>query len=360
MTDSLWDIMNSDDPSVIKQCLQWLNEVEPGAHRTLERRLHSNIDDYRSARMELYLHHVFQDRGYEIAWEPALPGTRRVTEFRAKSADTTILVEARVSAQERAIQEHWDVDFPLKEKFEALLLPSVLSFGFIGTPPPLHRLEEIWNYAREAVTRVESERESGTSCHDEVLMQISGSTYLLRFSLLAPSEGDASAACGLVIPNTPAQELDPSRKLYYDILQKATRYGELCEPFMIAVWGGHMGREPELAALYGAQQLHLNVEGQNSRAYYYESRESDGIFTARTDGGQPAYRYVSAVGFVRSSSTGGGVDDSLVIYHNPYAIHPLDLSMLGDFCQYTGMPPRPTKDSRLVQPPDIQEEERPP
>ena len=83
MTESLWDIMASDDPQVIKQCLQWLNEVEATARRALERRLHGNEDDYRSARMELLLHHVFHDRGYVIAWEPALPGTPRVTESKS-------------------------------------------------------------------------------------------------------------------------------------------------------------------------------------------------------------------------------------------------------------------------------------
>ena len=343
MAESMWEIMTSDDPPVIEQCGQWLNEVHPTARHILERRLHGNDDDYRSTRMELLLHHVFHEHGYVIAWEPALPGTRRVTEFRAKSDETTILVEAKVSGTERAIQQHWDVDFPLLDRFEELLLPSVISFEFVGPPPPLHRLEEVWTYAREAVMRAESEREMGASCQDEVRMQISGSTYVLRFSLAAPSGGDDSAVSGLVIPRTPLQRVDPASKLYYDILGKTTRYGDLSEPFMIAVWGGHVGREPEHAALYGARQLTRIRDDQGLQLY--ETRLQDGIFTTYTDEGNPSYQHLSAVAFIRSSSTGGSVDDSLVVYHNPYAALPLDLSILGDFCQYTGVPPRPTKKS---------------
>ena len=333
MTESLWDIMTSDHPEVIEQCLAWLNEVQSSTRQNLEKRLHGNEDDYRSARMELLLHHVFLERGYIIAWEPALPGTPRVTEFRARSGDTTILVEAKASGSERTIQEHWDVDEPLTEMFEGLLLPSFLSFEFVGTPPPLHRLEEVWSNAREAVMRAESEREMGASRQDEVRMQIAGSTYVLRFSLFAPPEGDDPVERGLVIPSTPVLKLDPGLKLYHDILQKTTRYGELSEPFMIAVWGRHAGRErPELAALYGTAQWTLTQEVQGPRAY--ETRLLDGIFTTHTDEGNPRYVHLSAVAFIRSSGTGGAVDDSLVVYHNPFAALPLESSILLDFCQY--------------------------
>jgi len=282
--------------------------------------------------MELLLHHVFFERGFGIAWEPALPGTRRVTEFRAKSEDRTILVEAKASGSERAVQEHWDVNGPLTKKFEGLLLPSLLSFELVDTPPPLHRLEEVWSNAREAILRAESERETGASRHDEVRMQIAGSTYVLRFSLFAPPQADDAVERGLVIPGTPVLKLDPGLKLYHDILQKTTWYGELSEPFMIAVWGRHAGRErPELAALYGTAQWTLRQEVQRPRAY---GRLRDGVFNALTDEGNPRYVQLSAVAFIRSSGTGGSVDDSLVVYHNPFAALPLDSSILSDFCQY--------------------------
>ena len=60
-------------------------------------------------------------------------------------------MEAKASGAERAIQEHWDVDVPLTERFEGLHLPAVLSFEYVGTPPPLYKLEEVWSKAREAV-----------------------------------------------------------------------------------------------------------------------------------------------------------------------------------------------------------------
>ena len=164
-------------------------------------------------------------------------------------------------------------------------------------------------------------------------MQIAGSTYVLRFSLFAQPQADDAVERGLVIPGTPVLKLDPSLKLYHDILQKTTRYGELSEPFMIAVWDRHAGRErPELAALYGTAQWTLRQEVQRPRAY--ESRLRDGIFNALTDEGNPRYVQLSAVAFIRSSGTGGSVDDSLVVYHNPFAALPLDSSILSDFCQY--------------------------
>ena len=331
MTESFWDIMASHDPPVIEQCRQWLREVQDSRARgNLDRRLQGNADDYRSARMELLLHHVFHERGYIIAWEPALLGTKRVTEFRARSGDTTILVEAKASGTERAVQEHLDVIEPLLERFEGLHLPSVLSFEFVGTPPPLHKLEEVWSWAREAVLRAESRRESGASCHDEVQMKLDASGFVFSFSLFPPPRGDHSHEQGLVIPKTPLLKLDPGRKLYYDILEKATRYGELSEPFMIAVWGGHAGEEgAELAALYGTEQWTLTQET------ICETRLHDAIFTTPTHGGGHRYTHLSAVAFIRSSSTGGAVEDSLVVYHNPFAALPLDSTILQDFPQFT-------------------------
>ena len=135
-----------------------------------------------------------------------------------------------------------------------------------------------------------------------------------------------------MIPKTPVLKIDPARKLYFDIESKATRYGKLQEPFLIAVWGRHMGRErPELATLYGSPKWMVTP----LRAY--ETRQPDGIFTTLTDESEPRYPYVSAVAFFRSSSTGGAVDDSLVVYHNPYARFPLTSTALSDFPQYRDM-----------------------
>ena len=113
--------------------------------------------------------------------------------------DTTILVEAKASGSERAIREHWDIDEPLRERFEGPNLPSVPSFEFVDTPPPLHRLEEVWSKALEAVMQTESERASGASHHAEVRIQIGASAYLFRFSLLASPQGDDSGEGGRVI-----------------------------------------------------------------------------------------------------------------------------------------------------------------
>ena len=102
---------------------------------------------------------------------------------------------------------------------------------------------------------------------------------------------------------------------------------------MIVVWGRYAGRErPELDALYGKAQWTLTQGVQGLREY--ETRLNDGIFTTFTDTGEPRYAQLSAVAFIRGSSTGGTLDDSLVVYHNPFATFPLDSSILDDFCQF--------------------------
>lgn len=326
----MWDIMSSHDPLVIDQNLRWLGEVEPKARRRLCARLHGNIDDYRSARIELFLHHVFHERGYDIDWEPPLSGTGHVTEFRASSENSTILVEAKVSGVERAIQEHWDINGPLLDRFEALLLPSVLTFGFVATPPPLFRLEEVWCKVKDAVTKAEFHRAPDGDWHSTVPLKIAASEYVFDFTLM-PSGGNEPDDRGLVIPMTPALMIDPAQKLYHDIEYKATRYGKLQESLLIVDWGSPVGGErSEHATLYGTPNWVCTHQG------WKETRLSDGLFNTSTAESEPRYPQISAVAFFRSSSSGGAVKDSLVVYHNPLAAFPLKSSVLADFPQYWG------------------------
>ena len=192
----MWDIMALDEPAVVEQNCRWLGEVHLEARQSLDRRLHGSVDDYRSARMELFLHHIFHQRDFEIVWEPALPGTARVTEFRASFQETTILVEAKVSGAESAIQEHLDMDGPLRERFETLELQAVLTFEFVGTPPPLHRLDEVWGKARRVVEEAESQRTPGANAHFLVRLKLAGSVYEFEFTL-APTIGDNPEDKGL-------------------------------------------------------------------------------------------------------------------------------------------------------------------
>ena len=129
---------------------------------------------------------------------------------------------------------------------------------------------------------------------------------------------DAPAACCLSI------------QLHLTRSWMRSRKGVLCRVATINVKLG--APKGLLAALYGKDQWTLSRGVQGPRAY--ESRLPDGVFTTYTDEGDHRYKQLSAVAFIRSSSTGGTVDDSLVVYHNPFAAYPLDSSILADFRQF--------------------------
>ena len=285
--------------------------------------------------MELFLHHHFYERGWAIDWEPSLPGTSHVPEFRATLGASTVLVEARISGAEKAVSEQWAVNIPLMNLLESLNLPDVLTFSFDGPPPPLNRLTEVWEEVAPVVRARSEERPDGDN-GDAVYyhaLSLAGSVYTFQFSLFG--DRDPNQARGLVMPSTGALNLQSGVKLWEDLEKKAARYGHPREPLVIAVWGAYHGRQrTELEALYGSPRWLIHARS-DSTVVAAEQRLHDGILTSKGPSG-PRFPQVSAVVCYRSGSTAGTVDDWLVVYHNQHATHPLPESAFDNYPRYRG------------------------
>ena len=94
-----WGHFSRNLPQVVvarKDVLQQLEEV-PEPHRSVwEKRLKSKLDHpHFSVRLEIFLHHFFNERGWQISIEPDLPGTRNSPDFLVSKGEHRMMVEAK-------------------------------------------------------------------------------------------------------------------------------------------------------------------------------------------------------------------------------------------------------------------------
>ena len=229
----IWNVLsdwsNRDDGEELKATLDHnlsllaaVDAESPAKAKELRSRLQrADARDYRSAGLELLLTDAFRSHQCLIEWEPAIPQTLRTVEFRAHMDEHTCLVEARLSGPERAISDQWAISMPLAERVDSLDLLYVLVFNWLGTPPAVHSLEDIWLQLEPPLKDL-GDAPSGHRTSIEV--RAHGQRYTLQIEVVGTVDGEGTKDGG-VVPSTGGLKLDPVGKLRTDLLTKVNRYG---------------------------------------------------------------------------------------------------------------------------------------
>jgi len=115
------------------------------------------------------------------------------------------------------------------------------------------------------------------------------------------------------------RRIDSRKRLSNALKDKATRYGRLDLPFIIAVDSLDITLEDDdiMQVLFGTLQYHVNL----TTGAHWASRLSDGFWYGPKG---PRNRRVSGVLIVANLTPWTIAERSVVLWHNPFATNPLD------------------------------------
>ena len=122
---------------------------------------------------------------------------------------------------------------------------------------------------------------------------------------------------------SPAETITNAQQLRMALQEKASKYGTLDLPFVIAVSGETkfpLTTTHEQDALLGNRAWNLPQRGSGTAS---ETRTPNGFFSSRRNN-VTKYPNVSAVLVHRFSWLNEGHEHRLHIYHNPFALRPLN------------------------------------
>ncbi len=339
MTQTMWEFFDTNSLPSRQQCVaewkQWLGEVKNSSER---RRLESELKGvdkthHRSASLELFFHQYFAAEGWYIQWHPSLPHTSHKPDFHLEKNSQAILVEALISEQKTEFAQQEEFSERLKAELEQIELPYRVEFDATIPVPPAYSFdvikERIKEYMISEIKKGPQETDTGFR-HYTLIFQ--ATRYDILFDLYFDPVISSSH---LVAKYTLGGMSGMADKLHENIAEKAIRYGLPGEPFVIAVWGrDYPTITDEIWALYGRAGARITRDESGNSAGPAESIfHSDGVFLIE-ENGQLKHRQASAVVFYQHRLEENDHQHKLRVYHNPFALYPLNQSVFSDYPQF--------------------------
>ena len=333
LTNSEWDIHGwkhltvHDDPPLVTvrgEFLTWLEEV-PEPHRTdLNHRLKSTLDaPHFSARLELFMHHYFATGAWSIQIHPDIPGTKNHPDFLVERQGSQCLVECRIVMDRQVVAQQEQRLRQLADELSGKLGTTVILEPLENLPPslPAKRIRNEINH------RIQENHEM---LEIDVRGEHQGARYGIR-AIVIFNEDKNELTAGVEGMMSQVQTITARNQVREALREKASKYGELQLPFVIAVssemnfptWTKH-----ELDALFGDRVWNIYPSDQVT-----ETRKPNGLFSMTRDG-DSRYARVSAVLFYRFKWLNNGHEHRMHVYHNPYATMPLDPGIFPDVPQF--------------------------
>ena len=308
-----WERLEGDSPQTAalrEQVLSWLSEIQEPHRMQWERRLHSNDDrSFYPVVLELFLHHSFKKRSWNIAIEPELSGTRNRPDFVLARDDSRVIVEAKVLL---------DAESEAQQDMRLMKLADEVGRK-IGCTVGIHPLRPLPpSFPSKRIAEEVEQKAQG--CEPVREFVISGEHQLQPYELdvrVLELDGDEPAPAGVGIVMGQAVLSTTGPRLRAAIREKAGKYGPLDTPFVIAVWPAVMDytSEPhDLEALLGDRGLEIDPRTEEVKLRY----SRNGIFLELKEK-RHRWAHVSAVIVCQP-----GVTEAVpVVHHNPNAKRPL-------------------------------------
>ena len=313
-----WGHLSGNHPETVeirRNVLQQLGEV-PEPHRSdWKGRLKSKLDhSHFSVRLEIYLHHFFNERGWQTSIEPDLPGTSNRPDFLLSKGEHEIIVEARTVLGAESHRQQDGRLMQLADGLSGKLNRTVLIHPMIDLPSSLPN--------RRIAAEIEN-RAFGVELLQEFYIdgEHQGEPYSLKVVVILEDKSSSTADVSVTVGQ--AVDVEIGRPVREAILQKAKKdYGEIDAPFVIAIWPKlpwHFSGDDDddLVALYG-DKVWVGPD-------YFDLRVSckrNGVFTLQREDGTHRHSQVSAVLFCRPDKS-----DPLRVYHNPFAKRPVRMDV---------------------------------
>ena len=278
-------------------------------------------DHHFSVRLELYLHQFFKERDWKIEIEPDLPGTPNHPDFYLHQGGNQILVEAKTLLDSHAVAQQDTRLYTLADELTKKLNRTVLIHPYFDLPSSLPN--------RHIAADIEK-RASGTELFHEfrIAGEHQGQPYELEVTILFDHKLTPNQGVGAMVGQV--HEANTGQRMREEIINKASKYGEMNTPFVVALWPQTNlyipgPSEDDLVALRGDEVWILKPLGGGSTSF-----EPNGVFSLKRSDSTHRYSHVSAVATyqfkydVEPPHTGRS---TLRVYHNPWAERPLDLDV---------------------------------
>ena len=312
-----WELLSGCRPDTValrKEVLRQL-EIVPEPHRTAwKTRLRSKRNDpHFSVRLETFLHHFFKERNWEIEIEPDMPNTRNKPDFLLRKGNINILVEAKTMLDPLYVDQQESRLMDLAKGLSRKLNRTISMHPRIDLPPSLPN--------RRIAAEIEQRASNAEPVHEfHVEGEHQGAPYALDVVVILQRKPTPTAGVGATISQV--YEVEPGHRMRESIQGKASKYGMIDVPYIIAFWPQsslHFSYRDEndddddFEALYGDKVLGGHNLGEMKPAL-----KPNGLFTMANENRDPRYRQVSAVAVCYLD------ENSVRLYHNPYAKHAVD------------------------------------
>lgn len=320
-----WDYLlhdNAEHARSYRDELRAALKAFPSGNRAdMKRRLYSETaSGFWSACMELRLHGVLSGLG-SVEVHPSVEGTESHPDYRVSTSETRLFAEATVALDSDEDREQHQRLGRLLDSIDSIVLPFGVWVDPVTDLAPDLDNDSVIRFLRQELGPLESTQEekgrlltfrkrtrAGVSEIDfEVWPREEAQT-------LVEAWGPAAA-----------RELTTHETIRRRVQHKATKYGELGAPFVVAIWPRLQLptiSESVMRGLYGTETF---VYSKQDMILEDVVRQPDGAFNLRV-GDQVQNRQVSAVAIHLERLTGHGWERYWLLYHNPFALTPLSAS----------------------------------
>ena len=252
----------------------WLQAAPSDQRADLRGRLRSSDDRaFSGAFWELYIAQFFYSRGYQITHHPAVGGSERRPDYLATRAAESLYVEATVASSsndDAAARKRLDW---LQEQINLVPSPDFWLAVDIeaqgGSHPPTKNLRsELGRWIESLDTNVVAAALDAGDRNARPDFEWGQEGWRLKIEPIARRRGDRGAqgtTIGMFSPG--AGYVDDLRPLRRALREKASRYGQLDRPYLVAVLIQHFFVDDEsiLNALFGSVAVRFSVDPQDNR-----------------------------------------------------------------------------------------------
>ncbi len=312
-------------PHLEAEANRWLENWPLRTRDVLRRRVSSsNTDDVYPALLELYVHEMLRHRFLGVCYEPTLPNTPNHPEFLARDGRESIIVECKVVFDEECIR------VSNREITRLVNVVNTIQSDYGISIQPEGRLRRaiiprrIGAFLRRELPRLPRPIQLGTS----LVFSDPPTGTRVTFELLGPNDPGANPVWTWWPSGERAEEVTTHERILSAVDEKATKYGELAEPFLVVIWP--LTEFPPISpvilrALYGDDQLQINPL---TRSVVGRTRSANGAFTRVSKEGAALCSRVSAVGIYHLHLDSQDTHEHrFAIFHNPHAGHVLNPSL---------------------------------
>lgn len=308
----------------------WFAEYPAEHRKTLIGRFRSAIDDeHRSAFFELFLHHLVLARGGRVlAIEPKLDRTDKSPDFLVESAAGEQYYLEAVMATGRSTREtaaHARLNTALAA-IDAAPSPDhfldLTVHGMPSAPVATKKLKRALRSWIAGLPKDETAKDAPGFRYEE-----HGMTISLKAWTHSRTAGDDARAIG--VRHFPVTQIAPSQDVHGALKKKASRYGNLDLPYLVAVnaLGHHQREDAVFDALLGTPYVSISRTASGEERVE-ERRAADGIWYGPPDG-QPQNTGLSGVLAFRQIEPWNFAGRTGVLVPNPSAAKPLPETAFG-------------------------------